>query len=106
MQTIELPTPAIDFERDYSDEELRQLHRQYWSLISEIKLLKDILDVSKKHLKMATGTCKSNEQLFGWYRRVAREVDAPKVRVLYPDVYEACKVEQTSYKCTVKPGKP
>lgn len=99
----ELPTPIVDFERDYTDEELRQLHRQYWILVTEIKLLEDLLDVSKKHLKVAIGTCKSMEQLFSYYRRVAKEVDAPKLRVLDPDIYEACKVEQTSYKCTVKP---
>ena len=99
----ELPTPVIDFVRDYSDEELRQLHRQYWILVTEIKLLDNLLDVEKMHLKVAIGRSNSSTQLFGYYRRVVREVDAPTMRQNHPDIYEACKVEQKSYKCTVQP---
>lgn len=102
----ELPTPEVDFERDYTDEELRQIHRQYWSLTTEIKLIQDLIDVEKKHLKVAIGKSNSSTQLFAWYRRKTKEVDAPKMRELYPDIYEACKVEQTSFKCTIKPWKP
>lgn len=102
----ELPTTEIDFERYYSDEELRQLLRQYWSLFTEIKLLDNLLDVEKMHLKVAIGRSNSSTQLFTWYRRKTKEVDAPALRVLDPDLYEACKVEQTSYKCTVQPWKP
>jgi len=72
-------------------------------LVTEIKLLDNLLDVEKMHLKVAIGRSNSSTQLFGYYRRVVKEVDGPKVRVLYPDIYEACKVEQTSYKCTAQP---
>jgi hypothetical protein len=102
----ELPTPEVDFERDYTDEELSSVHRQYWNLTTEMKLIQDLLDVEKKHLKVAIGKSNSSTQLFVWYRRVSKEVDAPKMRELYPDIYEACKVEQTSFKCTIKPWKP
>ena len=82
----------IDFERDYSVDELRAQYRSYVELLAQQKRIEDLLAVEKKHLKVAIGTSQSFRNLFSWSRREVNSFDPPTFRRRYPELYEKCKV--------------
>ena len=98
------PDHVIDLDREYSLDELRAQYRCYVELLAQQKRIEDLLNVEKKHLKVAIGTSQSFRNLFSWSRREVNSFEPPTYRRRYPELYEKCKVtSEPKWKCEILP---
>ena len=97
------PDHIIDFERDYSVDDLRAHYHSYVELLAQQKRMEDLLAVEKKHLKVAIGNTKSIRMMFSWSRNEVTEVDPTTFRAKHKNCYEASLVTATKMKCEILP---
>lgn len=97
------PDHVIDFEREYTPDELRGHYRFYSDLLAQHKRKEDLLAVEKKHLKVAIGTSQSFPHLYSWSRREVTEVDPIAFRTKHKNRYEASLATTTKMKCEILP---
>jgi len=97
------PDHDINLERAYSADDLRAQYRSYVDLLAKQKRIEDLLAVEKKHLKVAIGTSQSFRNLFSWSRNEVNKFDPTAFRTKYKNLYEACKVTTSTWKCEVLP---